>query len=328
MRVFSLISLLMLASCIQSPSPSVDAGTLPPAIASLADGVWLKGDLHIHSRHSQDSSNNPVATIIALGEAVGMDYLAITDHDNHVLGDVAHHTWADPELKSASLLLLYGAEWTTHRGHGTPLSAKPYDHQALYDVRDERDVKIAAAKKALGLHLSANHPGGADNFGFSYDVVDSVEVWNSARWSRNANAMQSWDDMLKSGRKLTGRGGSDSHHGYPPTPEQKTDLSWQAPANNVGTPTTWVFATDRSSEAVIAALTNGRVSVSANPFAPRGASPIQPSKWPRASARMAAAGRDVSAPRVKGTTQNEQYLLQPSMIDTKAVTPSTRAGGR
>ena len=81
--------------------------------------------------------------------------------------------------------------------------------------------------------------------------------------------MTIWDDMLKSGRKLTGRGGSDSHHGFPPTPEQKTDLSWQAPANNVGTPTTWVFATARSSDAVIAALTNGRVSVSANPYAPR-----------------------------------------------------------
>lgn len=26
-----------------------------------------------------------------------------------------------------------------------------------------------------------------------------------------------WDDMLSSGRKLTGKGGSDSHHGVPDT---------------------------------------------------------------------------------------------------------------
>lgn len=267
MRLFPMLATLLLASCVQAPSPARPAA-LPP-IASLTDGVWLKGDLHIHSRHSKDSSNNPVSTIIGFGEKVGMDFLAITDHDNHVNGDVAHHTWADPELKSDRLLLLYGAEWTTHRGHGTSLSAKPYDHQKLYDIRDARDVQVGAVKKSLGIHLSANHPGGSDNFGFSYDIADSVEVWNSAVWSRNANAMMIWDDMLKSGRKLTGRGGSDSHHGFPPTPEQKTDLSWQAPANNVGTPTTWVFATSRTSQAVIDALTNGRVSVSANPYAPR-----------------------------------------------------------
>jgi hypothetical protein len=117
--------------------------------------------------------------------------------------------------------------------------------------------------------LSANHPSGSDHFGFSYDLVDSIEVWNSAIWPRNAAAMDIWDDMLKSGRKLTGRGGSDSHHGYPDTPAQATRLSAQAQANNVGTPTTWVFARARTKAAVVAALTNGRVSVSANPFGPR-----------------------------------------------------------
>lgn len=241
----------------------------PGFAADLSEGVWLKGDLHIHSRHSKDSSNNPIGKIIALAEAVDLDYLLVSDHDNHVDGDVAHHTWTDPEYRSDRVLLLYGAEWTTHRGHGTAISARPYDHQRLYDVRDQRDVRIGAVKKALGIHLSANHPGGSDNFGFSYDLVDSVEVWNSAVWPRNANALMIWDDMLKSGRKLTGRGGSDSHHGYPDTPAQAVELSRQAPANNVGTPTTWVFAKARTREAVVAALTHGRVSVSANPHAPR-----------------------------------------------------------
>ena len=78
--------------------------------------------------------------------------------------------------------------------------------------------------------------------------------------------MHIWDGLLKSGRKLTGRGGSDSHHGYPDTPAQATALSYQARENNVGTPTTWVFAKARTGQAVIDALTNGRVSVSANPY--------------------------------------------------------------
>jgi hypothetical protein len=269
---------LLLASCIggsltaqsthTDPWAPAELGVLPP-IASLSDGVWLKGDLHTHSRHSKDSSNNPEAKIIHFAESVGMGYLCITDHDNHVKGDVANNTWSDPEFKSKSVLLLYCAEWTTTRGHGTALAARPYDHQRLYDVRDQRDVVVGAVKKELGIHLSANHPSGKDHFGYSYDMVDSIEVWNSAVWPKNANAIMIWDDMLSSGRKLTGRGGSDSHHGTPDTPDLATKNSYQAKANYVGTPTTWVFAKTKSAQAVVDTLTNGRVSVSANPYAPR-----------------------------------------------------------
>ncbi len=77
-----------------------------------------------------------------------------------------------------------------------------------------------------------------------------------------------WDDMLSSGRKLTGRGGSDAHHGMPNSSYKATPNSSQRNANYVGTPTTWVFAKQRTSQAVIDALTNGRVSISANPYAP------------------------------------------------------------
>ena len=255
-------------STYSNPSTTTKVEELPP-IASLTDGVWLKGDLHLHSRHSKESTNNPIAKIIAFSNSVGMDYLCITDHGNHVNGDVKNHTWADTEFKSDSILLLYGAEWTTTRGHGNAFSSKPYDHQRLFDVRDERDVAVGAVKKELGIHLSANHPSGKDHFGYSYDMLESIEVWNSVLWSRNANAIMIWDDMLSSGRKLTGRGGSDAHHGLPDTPDKATENSKQAKANYVGTPTTWVFATARTSQAVVEALTNGRVSVSANPFGPR-----------------------------------------------------------
>lgn len=251
-----------------NPWVPAEINTIPP-VASLTKGVWLKGELHMHSRHSKESSNNPISKILAFSRSVGIDYICITDHDNHVDGDVAHNTWADPEFKSDSILLLYGAEWTTTRGHGNVFSAKPYDHQRLYDVRDQRDIAVGAVKKQLGIHLSANHPSGKDHFGYSYDIIESIEVWNSVIWSKNANAIMIWDDMLSSGRKLTGRGGSDAHHGVPDSPDKATKNSEQVKANYVGTPTTWVFATARTSQAVVDALTNGRVSVSANPFDPR-----------------------------------------------------------
>ncbi|WP_246153324.1 CehA/McbA family metallohydrolase [Terriglobus albidus] len=251
-----------------NPWAPTELNNLPPA-ASLTDGTWLKGDLHVHSSHSKESSNNSVAKIISYSESVGMGYACITDHDNHVLGDVAHNTWTDPDFKSEKLILLYCAEWTTTRGHGNTISAVPYDHQRFYDVRDQRDVVVGAVKKELGIHLSANHPSGKDHFGYSYDMVDSIEVWNSSIWPKNANAIMIWDDMLSSGRKLTGRGGSDAHHGAAPTPEQATKNTPQAAWNYIGTPTTWIFVKDKTPQGVIDALNSGRVSVSANPYAPR-----------------------------------------------------------
>lgn len=71
------------------------------------------------------------------------------------------------------------------------------------------------------MHLSANHPSGKDHLGYSYDIVNSIEVWNSALWGKNANAIMIWDDMLSSGRKLTGRGGSDARHGALPLPTKR-----------------------------------------------------------------------------------------------------------
>lgn len=253
---------------------SINFSVLAQTNASLTpiqktNGVWLKGDLHVHSRHSTESSNNPIKKILTFSKSVGIDFLCITDHDNHVKGDVANHTWVDKEFKSDSIILLYGAEWTTTRGHGNVFSAKPYNHQKLYDIRDDRDVKIGKVKKSLGVHLSANHPIGKDNFGFSYDLVESLEIWNSAIWPKNANSIMIWDDMLSSGRMLTGRGGSDSHHGVPDSTEKASKNSYEANFNYVGTPTTWVFAKDRSRAAVIDALDNGKVSVSSNPLAPR-----------------------------------------------------------
>jgi hypothetical protein len=266
-------SVLLLSACGDRQSSAVtgDPGQGIPPVASLTRGEWLAGDLHVHSEHSDDSSLNPIAKITALAQSAGIHYLAITDHDNHVSGDVAGNTWADPAFQDNPLIMLYGAEWTTQRGHGNTFSARPYDHQTLYDLRDDADTRIGEHVREEGVHLSANHPAAADHFGFSYDIVRSIEVWQSSIWPNGSNkaALAIWDDMLKSGRDLTGRGGSDSHHGYPEPGELPSSSSYQAPANNVGTPTTWVFATERSAQAVVDALSNGRVSVSANPYAPR-----------------------------------------------------------
>jgi hypothetical protein len=242
--------------------------SLPP-VNGHGEGVWVKGDWHMHSRHSTDSSNNPVGKIIGFAEEMGFDYLVITDHDVHVAGDVANHTWADPDYKSDRLELFYGAELTAPRGHINIIGTEPYDHQRVFDARDARDWDLLALKHELGVHMSANHPSTKNHYGFSFDLADSVEIWNGSVWPKNVPGVRIWDDMLLSGRMLGARGGSDSHHGTPDMPELTTDKSFEASANYVGTPTTWVYAEARSKQAILEALVAGRASVSANPFNPR-----------------------------------------------------------
>lgn len=250
-----------------NPRPGIPQH-LPPT-ASLEQGVWLKGDWHLHSRHSKDSTNNSIGKIVGFAEKLGFDYLAITDHDVHVHGAVAHHTWSDPEFKSDKVLMFYGAELTAARGHINILSATPYDHQSVFDARDDRDWNILKLTQKLGVHVSANHPSTKNHYGYSFDIAHSVEIWNSCVWPKNVPGVRIWDDMLLSGRKLGARGGSDAHHGVPDSPEQTTPNTVEATANYVGTPTTWIFAKERTKDSVLEALFNGRASVSANPYNPR-----------------------------------------------------------
>ncbi len=238
------------------------------AAASVSDGVWMKGDLHLHSHHSSDATS-PLAGLVALAEEVGMDYFIITDHDNHVEGRIAEHTWADPDYRSDSMVMLYGAEWTNHRGHGNVIAAQPYEHELLYQVRDDLDVVIGDVIDSLGVHMSACHPAGSDAWNFSYDFARGIEVWNSSIWLLHSGATQIWDDLLKSGRRITGRGGSDAHHGPLGEGDMTSPSAWQSIANVLGTPTTWVFARERSPEAVVEALDVGRASISVNPNAER-----------------------------------------------------------
>ena len=118
-------SLIVYFGFIRQPHYNALTPASDGVVATIENGLWLKGDLHLHSRHSKDSTNNPIRRIIGFAETHGFDFLAITDHDNHVFGDVAAHSWADPEFQSDNILLFYSAEWTTHRGHANAFLSFP-----------------------------------------------------------------------------------------------------------------------------------------------------------------------------------------------------------
>ena len=223
--------------------------------------VWLRGDLHLHSDHSDDAEDNPMAAIVARAESVGFDYFVVTDHDNHVDGMLT--TWDDPAYRSDSMVLLYGVEWTSAVGHANFFGTERFDHPRLYALREGSTGQAIADEAARqGLHFSVNHPLGSDpwELGFDHDI-DGIEVWNALFLVPNDNegALALWDGLVAEGRRITARGGSDSHH-------QETS---EADLFNLGNPTTWVLAEARTPAAVLTALNEGHATVSYAPSAER-----------------------------------------------------------
>ncbi len=240
-------------------------------------GVWLKGDLHAHSLHSDGDS--PVADVLASATDKGLDFFALTDHDSDMLTAgiasplYAPH-WSDPDYTSEELILLYGVEWTSDRGHANVWAAEPFDYARLWKANNRSAnngtkkpdpyLAITAAHEQEAL-FSINHPGAYFCCPWELTVensLDAIEVWNALYRLPNLNFLASnsfWDRQLIQGRRMTGVGGSDTHN-----------LNGiQAWAFGHGNPTTWVYAHDRSGEAVVEAIRQGRVTISWAPAAPR-----------------------------------------------------------
>lgn len=234
----------------------------PPCHAQILDGAWYKGDLHAHSEYSDGDS--PVSAVIKSAEDQGLDFFTVTDHDTSLRGIPLH--WEDPGYHSTALVLLYGIEWTTPRGHANVWSAAPFSYADLWAANRARDgVAAAAAARRQGALFSINHPEAILTSSWHYPVsleADSIEVWNTMyRFpSRNRRAGHFfWDDLLKSGRRIPCVGGSDTHQ----------LVKWQSKLFGHGNPTTWIYAPGRTGESLLEGIKAGHVSVSYAPDAPR-----------------------------------------------------------
>lgn len=258
--------LAVLAACLGAAAPA----------AGAADGRWLAGDLHVHTCFSHDvvcgvPGQEDLEQLYAVGLDVaarfqeaalrGLDYLAITDHN-----DVS--STRAPGFGSHGVLGIPGYEDSIH-GHA----------QVLGETRllDNGDASAAAISRLVDeLHadggvFQANHPGytiaspfsdcaGTEglHWGYGYEVrPDTIEVWNPTAPVLDAERyLECW---LARGARIGVTGGSDSH--------------WVTTAaiQGVGNPTTWVLARHRTPAAVLAALRAGRTSVSRLPPAQGGA---------------------------------------------------------
>ncbi len=241
------------------------------ASAITAAPGWYRGDLHMHTAHSDGSCLSqrdvrvpcPVFKTLQAAQARGLDFISVTDHNdtaqNQALRELAPYF--------DNLLLIPGRELTTFQGHANIWGPTgPMEFQ----LSSPRAPSLAAiqtqVEKAGGL-LSINHPGqpsGETCMGCGWTAKDTdfsrvqaIEAVNggSLRLPGGAENVISgipfWEARLNAGFRITAVGGSDNHDaGIDPTTK-----------TGIGFPTTVVHATELSQPAILAALRAGHVFV-------------------------------------------------------------------
>jgi hypothetical protein len=182
-------------------SPLLPLRTAHGGRGPSADG-WYKGELHCHSQHS-DGDGDP-AEIVRLAEQRGLDFLALTDHNNQSQQAVLNAIETD-------LMLIPGFEVTTYYGHWNVWGA-----QGWIDFRVQAPEHLQAAiDEAVrrGYLVSCNHPRPEGPDWEFRDVAGyhCVEVWNGPWQFGNNHCLNFWETQLKQGHQLPAVGGSDTH---------------------------------------------------------------------------------------------------------------------
>jgi hypothetical protein len=181
----------------------------PTAVAGTGQG-WYRGDLHVHTVHSDGSQTQ--AEVLADARAAGLDFIGSSEHNT----DSAQLTWG--RYVDDDFLVIPGEEVTTRTGHwlatGLPAGTwidwryRPEDDRlATYtqQVRDAGGIAIAAHPFQAGTGIGWG-------FGTDFTEVDAVEVWNGPWGSDDDRTVTRWHELLTAGTFKPAVGNSDSHN--------------------------------------------------------------------------------------------------------------------
>lgn len=200
---------------------------------------WYRGDFHVHTIYS-DGGFTPAETV-AGAVAAGLDFYASAEHNTPAL-----HL-ALGEVSRDDLLILNGEEVTTRAGHMNVVGLRPgHWIDWRYRPEDGQLERFTDDVREDGGLAIANHPAATfkgGTWGFGYDAIDAIEVWNGQQpQSVNEGALAIWDGLLRRGRPVTLLGASDAHRS----------------PNPIGRPQNAVRARRLSTHAVVEAVREGR----------------------------------------------------------------------
>jgi predicted metal-dependent phosphoesterase TrpH len=161
----------------------------------------LKCDLHVHSNFSRDGESR-VEDILRRAEQVGLDAIAITDHDT-VEGSLYAQRIRSP------VLVIPGIEVSTRQGHiivlgiDTPLPPRRDVMETIAEARARGGLVILPHPYHMWRHGVARKMKG------SIRAVDAVEAFNSRYIVGTANRKAA---LMARRYQKPCVGGSDAHH--------------------------------------------------------------------------------------------------------------------
>lgn len=191
---------------VPQPAPSEVPGTGPG---------WYRGDLHLHTVHSDGKRNQP--QLIAAAQEAGLDFIGSSDHNT----SSASYHWGKhvPE----GFLVVNGEESTTRTGHWLAMGLPAMTWiDWRFRAEDDQLGRFAGQVRDLGGVAIACHPNNpvpSIRWDHGYDHVDALELWNGPWTGDDQKTVSDWQGWLVQGRFVPGVGNSDSH-----TDSQKVGL--------------------------------------------------------------------------------------------------------
>jgi len=230
---------------------------------------WYRGDLHMHSAHSDGGCLNlsrtakvpcPLFFTVASAAKRGLDFIALSDHNT--MSQVSELRELQPYFDT--MLLIPAREITTFEGHANLFGvSRTVDFRVGSTSVPDWNALLADVERAHGV-ISINHPNRPNDetcmgCGFTpKGPVDmrsfqAIEAVNGTDTERPETGIPFWEKQLNGGLRITAIGGSDSHIG--------TDDPRDAFAGTIGTPTTVVHARELSMEGILDGIRAGHVFV-------------------------------------------------------------------
>ncbi|TMB68858.1 MAG: hypothetical protein E6J43_05505 [Chloroflexi bacterium] len=208
-----------------SARPEALVGRAGHSAPNTSGPRWLKGDLHCHTVHSDGL--NSVEEIVRNAVGLGLDFLAVTDHNTST------HFEELERLSDLPIVLIPGEEVTTYWGHANMWGLREWIDFRCADEASMDGVRRYVLQKG-GL-ISVNHPKcvGPPWFFRGWEGYPSMEVWQAPWRFYNWESLERWDSLLRKGERVVAVGGSDVHSIPPAEPRHPHGLA---------NPTTWVYA--------------------------------------------------------------------------------------
>ncbi|WP_255149920.1 PHP domain-containing protein [Halorarius halobius] len=196
----------------------------------------LRAELHCHSSLSYDG-RDPVDLLLGQAEAVGLDAIAVTDHD-----EIDASVTAAKRAPDYGLVGIPGMEVTSEAGHVLALGVEelvpaglPFT-ETLERIREQGGIAVVPhpfqkSRHGVAAHVTSEELAGAD----------AIEVYNSRLLTGRSNRRA---ERFAAAHRCPMTAGSDAHI-----------------AEMVGQAVTEIDADERTVEAVLEAITEGRTSV-------------------------------------------------------------------